>query len=147
MGKKRHPRRRRTAEDHAFLRDIVEHPEDDAPRLVYADWLTDHGNEADRDLAEFIRVQCELERTAPRGATRERLLARESELLEEYGNEWRKQLPEWMRHRSTSFERGFPARVRFWLEHFPAQAEATWQAAPVTAVDLFDPSGMSGDAD
>ena len=23
----------------AFLEDILEHPEDDAPRLIYADWL------------------------------------------------------------------------------------------------------------
>ena len=25
--------------DEAFLADILEHPDDDAPRLVYADWL------------------------------------------------------------------------------------------------------------
>ena len=31
----------------AFLRDIIEHRDDDAPRLVYADWLEDHG-ERDR---------------------------------------------------------------------------------------------------
>jgi len=28
--------------------------EDDTPRLVYADCLTAHGDEADRDRAEFI---------------------------------------------------------------------------------------------
>jgi uncharacterized protein (TIGR02996 family) len=27
-----------------FLSDIVEHPEDDAPRLIYADWLQDQGS-------------------------------------------------------------------------------------------------------
>jgi uncharacterized protein (TIGR02996 family) len=43
--------------DEAFLRDICEHPEDDAPRLVYADWLEEHGNP---ERAEFIRVQCRL---------------------------------------------------------------------------------------
>jgi uncharacterized protein (TIGR02996 family) len=46
----------------AFLADIVAHPADDAPRLVYADWLEDHG-EAGR--AEFIRLQCELARMRP----------------------------------------------------------------------------------
>jgi uncharacterized protein (TIGR02996 family) len=45
--------------DDAFLADIVEHPDDDTPRLVYADWLEDHGEEAQ---AEFIRVRCELAR-------------------------------------------------------------------------------------
>lgn len=36
---------------------ILESPEDDAPRLVYSDWLEEQG-EAER--AEFIRVQCKL---------------------------------------------------------------------------------------
>jgi uncharacterized protein (TIGR02996 family) len=40
-----------------FLRAIVEAPSDDTPRLVYADWLDEHGQAA---RAEFIRVQCEL---------------------------------------------------------------------------------------
>jgi len=40
----------------AFLADIRENPEDDAPRLIYADWLEDHGEE---EQAEFIRVQVE----------------------------------------------------------------------------------------
>jgi uncharacterized protein (TIGR02996 family) len=40
-----------------FLADILAHPEDDTPRLVFADWLADNGEE---DLGDFIRVQCEL---------------------------------------------------------------------------------------
>src|SRR5262245_23073250 len=41
----------------AFLRSIIEAPDDDAPRLVYADWLEENG---DPERAEFIRVQCRL---------------------------------------------------------------------------------------
>src|SRR3954454_19585646 len=41
-----------------FLAAICRSPDDDAPRLVYADWLEEHG---DPERAEFIRVQCELE--------------------------------------------------------------------------------------
>lgn len=37
-----------------LLADIIEHPDDDWPRLVYADWLTDH-NQPGR--ADFIRHQ------------------------------------------------------------------------------------------
>ncbi len=44
-------------DDKPFLKAICEYPDDDAPRLVYADWLEERG-EADR--AEFIRVQCEM---------------------------------------------------------------------------------------
>lgn len=38
-------------------RAILEHPAADAPRLVYADWLEEHG---DTQHAELIRVQIEL---------------------------------------------------------------------------------------
>jgi uncharacterized protein (TIGR02996 family) len=42
-----------------FLADIIEHPADDTPRLVYADWLEEH---SDPGRAEFIRTQCAAER-------------------------------------------------------------------------------------
>ena len=42
-----------------FLAAILDSPDDDTPRLVYADWLEENGQEA---RAEFIRVQCELAR-------------------------------------------------------------------------------------
>jgi uncharacterized protein (TIGR02996 family) len=44
--------------DHTgFLADIIEHPDDDTPRLIYADWLEEHGDAA---RANFIRAQCHL---------------------------------------------------------------------------------------
>ena len=42
-----------------FLEAICATPQDDTPRLVYADWLDEHGDPA---RAEFIRVQVELAR-------------------------------------------------------------------------------------
>jgi uncharacterized protein (TIGR02996 family) len=42
----------------AFLDAIRAEPADDTPRLVYADWLEEHGGQPER--AEFIRVQVEL---------------------------------------------------------------------------------------
>jgi uncharacterized protein (TIGR02996 family) len=43
----------------ALLAAIRAAPDDDAPRLIYADWLEEHGQPG---RAEFIRVQCELAR-------------------------------------------------------------------------------------
>jgi uncharacterized protein (TIGR02996 family) len=40
----------------AFIAAIHAAPDDDGPRLMYADWLTEHGD----PRGEFIRVQCEL---------------------------------------------------------------------------------------
>lgn len=41
----------------ALYRAILADPDDDTPRLVYADWLQEEG---DDDRAEFIRVQCRI---------------------------------------------------------------------------------------
>ena len=45
-----------------FLRAIAAHPDDDTPRLVFADWLDEHDHP---ERAEFIRLQIELARTDP----------------------------------------------------------------------------------
>ena len=42
----------------ALLAAILANPDEDTPRLVYADWLEENG---EPERAEFIRVQCELE--------------------------------------------------------------------------------------
>src|SRR6187402_2898783 len=46
-----------TTQEQGFLADIVANPADDTPRLVFADWLEDHGQ---THRAEFIRLQCRL---------------------------------------------------------------------------------------
>lgn len=43
----------------ALMKAILTDPADDTARLVYADWLQEHGEDA---RAEFIRVQCRLAR-------------------------------------------------------------------------------------
>lgn len=40
----------------AFMREIIADPDNDVPRLVYADWFAD----LDDPRGELIRVQCEL---------------------------------------------------------------------------------------
>lgn len=41
----------------AFMRSIIENPDDDQIRLVFADWLEENGQP---ERAEFIRLQCKL---------------------------------------------------------------------------------------
>jgi uncharacterized protein (TIGR02996 family) len=41
----------------ALLEACKDAPDEDAPRLVLADWLEEHGGEADRARAAFIRLQ------------------------------------------------------------------------------------------
>lgn len=69
----------------ALLDVIFDHPDDDTPRLVYADWLQESGQES---YAQFIRLQC--------AAAREPLWsAAANRLWEEIGRVWRRLDEEW----------------------------------------------------
>ena len=46
----------------AFLTAIRETPEDDTPRLIFADWLKENG---DTERAEFIRLECRIRALPP----------------------------------------------------------------------------------
>src|SRR5580704_16182724 len=61
-------------------------PDDDAPRLVLADWLEETGDEADRARGEFIRIQCQVAR--PRILGRADLEWRERSLWWQYVETW-----------------------------------------------------------
>src|SRR5262245_17785517 len=51
----------RSAEEVAFVQAVLESPDDEGIRLIYADWL----QERDDPLGEFIRAQCHLARLPP----------------------------------------------------------------------------------
>src|SRR5438270_510567 len=48
-------------DERAFFDPIRDAPADDGPRLIYADWLDEHGQP---DRADFVRLQCALDRLA-----------------------------------------------------------------------------------
>jgi uncharacterized protein (TIGR02996 family) len=86
----------------ALLQAICAAPEDDTPRLVYADWLDEHG-QAER--GQFIRVQCELDRLPPDAPARPSLLEREKKLLRGNRKRWQAGKPAWAS--MGDFYRGF----------------------------------------
>lgn len=56
----------------AFLASIRESPADDLPRLVFADWLDDNGDQPhDAATAEFIRLSCKLDAKKSRQSRKE----------------------------------------------------------------------------
>jgi uncharacterized protein (TIGR02996 family) len=71
--------------DVAFLRAIIESPDDDTPRLIYADWLEEHDQP---ERAEFIRVQCELAKLPDESPRRQGLQAVERKLLGVHREDW-----------------------------------------------------------
>src|SRR4051794_17991657 len=52
----------------SLLEACKQEPDDDAARLVLADWLEEHGDDADRERAEFVRLEVggDLGRGVPR---------------------------------------------------------------------------------
>src|SRR5579859_5926072 len=74
--------------DENFLRAIIADPDDDTPRLVYADWLEEHGD----PRGEFIRVQCALARLSKSDRRRRKLKTLEAELLKKHGRTWTRPL-------------------------------------------------------
>jgi uncharacterized protein (TIGR02996 family) len=89
-----------------FLAAIREDPDDDGVRLVYADWLEEHGDsEAQRARAEFIRVQIELKRLPEFDARRHALEDREADLLAVHEEAWLGDVPHNLE--LWRFERGF----------------------------------------
>src|ERR1019366_6268609 len=122
----------------AFLGDIIENIDDDAPRLVFADWLADNGDPA---RAEFIRIQCRLAaevgwvRPWARYQSCGPLDPREAALIAEHGAEWRREAPGWVANRFNFF-RGFVSRVeataRQWLEG----TKGLYRRVPIEGLDL-----------
>jgi len=66
-----------------LIAEVLAHPDDDTPRLVLADWLTERGD----PRGELIAVQCALARPLVREKAQE-LAKQELDLLREHGPTW-----------------------------------------------------------
>jgi uncharacterized protein (TIGR02996 family) len=108
----------------AFLRDVIAHPDDDAPRLIYADWLDENG---DPDRAEFIRLQIDRARACGHAPSQ-----RERQLLVENEPRWTGPLHGIVQR--ARFARGFVEQVFVLAENFLRHGEALFQLAPVRHV-------------
>jgi uncharacterized protein (TIGR02996 family) len=104
----------------ALYQAILDDPEDDASRLVYADWLEENGGPAGQARAEFIRVQVELARGATPARAKE-LKSIEQRLWSEHRASWLSTLPPHLRKRDIYFQRGFLDELRMpaqlWAKH------------------------------
>jgi uncharacterized protein (TIGR02996 family) len=118
--------------DEAFLADICEHPADDAPRLIYADWLEEHGDEEGRDRAHFIRVQIEAAKLPASDPRKAELGGQAHRLLSEREGVWRARLPRLRGVNWHRFWRGFVsgADVGSW-KFYRRQARELFEATPV----------------
>jgi uncharacterized protein (TIGR02996 family) len=118
-----------------LLQEVLATPQDDAPRLVCADWLEEHGDDADLARAEFIRVQCELARL-PEGDSRVLdLRRREHEQLIAHHKEWRNEAPSWAQP-YCAFQRGFLGYVQCTIGDFLRRGPSLLRRCPVEVAAL-----------
>jgi uncharacterized protein (TIGR02996 family) len=103
---------RKLSEREALLASVYETPDDDAPRLVYADWLEEHGDEADQDRAAFIRAGCRVARLPLDAPERVSAEIQAEALLNRHKAAWKQELPATVRVRFVQFERGFAFGIR-----------------------------------
>jgi uncharacterized protein (TIGR02996 family) len=114
-----------------FLHAIREKPDDDTHRLIYADWLQDHGQP---ERAEFIRVQCRLAALDEFAPERPELLRREYDLFAEHGADWAAPLSG--RVLSWRFRRGFIERIKATVPQFLKEADWLLDFTPVRELQL-----------
>jgi uncharacterized protein (TIGR02996 family) len=126
----------------AFLAAIADRPDDDLPRLVYADYLEETGQP---ERAEFIRVQIETAKLPPADPRQTALKDRESQLLTQRNRaawglaEFRGEMV------SQQFRRGFVERVSVraeWLVEHPTALLSV--SGPLRAVRVVIASGFVG---
>jgi len=119
-------------EEAQILRAIRTQPNDDIPRLVYADWLEENGR---AERAEFIRLQCEWASTAEDDPRRPHLKRRERQLLRKFKNLWLAEIPAVLRR--FPFQRGFvqPTDLEATVKQFMDLAGV--DSAPQWSVKLY----------
>jgi uncharacterized protein (TIGR02996 family) len=122
-------------EAEAFLQRIRAYPDDDAQRLIFADWLDEEGDPRGR----FIRVQLALAHMPESDPARKQLLIDEQELLAAHRKQW--EAPFHGLASGMEFRRGFVDEVKVAARQFVRHAPEIFTAAPVQHVHLLDVGG------
>ena len=115
----------------ALLEAISESPDDDRPRLAYAEWLDLH---SERGRAEFIR--CQLRQPGrPKLSPNWVVTDRQGQLLKEHCDDWLSGLVQ-------SYSGGFAEHVYVSIRDYPIH-EPTWRRLAPTCIAELKPRGMS----
>jgi uncharacterized protein (TIGR02996 family) len=112
---------------------ILANPDDDTPRLAYADWFQEQGDEANIARAEFIRTQIARARIGREDPLHHELLGRELRLLKQYAQVW---CGSHCVFKKSRFRRGFIEYVHLHLNHFLHHRRQMLALEPVRDVSL-----------
>jgi len=122
----------------AFHRLIAAAPDDDAPRLVYADWLEERGD----PRGTFVRVQCALARLPIDHPRRRELEQVEDELFQTHGAAWAHGVAG--RVSGYKFRRGFIDEITLRADAFLEHAPVLLRPGTIRTVHLLNAAGHVG---
>jgi uncharacterized protein (TIGR02996 family) len=118
----------------ALLRAVCDNPDDDLPRLVFADWCDENG---EPERAEFIRTQIELRKADVPAAGRAKLGLREGSLLSLWERRWKGELVSEPGLLWGWFERGFVERLSVYdPDPFFANLDALFDWTPLRKLTI-----------
>lgn len=131
-----------TTDREALLAAIIDQPDEDTPRLAYADLLDEIGGEENSARAELIRLQCRLHGTDPNDPARRTDRLREAELLRRHGALWSAEAfgP---KPAGVNFNRGFPETCWTTANAFLTRGEGWGRRTPLRQVTLRNVSGRA----
>lgn len=121
-----------SAEEMAFLARIRDEPDDDGPRLIYADWLDERGD----PRGEFIRIQCALARLPADDPRREGLREREQALLKANEAAWTEKLQGLAS--GFEFRRGMLEAVSVDASAFLQRGQDLFRSGPIRRVRFLE---------
>jgi uncharacterized protein (TIGR02996 family) len=120
--------------DHArrakLLAQVLASPDDDTPRLVLADWLTQRGD----PRGEFISVQCAI--AAGKGDYRG-LVERERELMVQHAHTWTEHAKPFA---MCTLHRGFIATIKTTASRFAADGAPFFERDPIETLVVQKPT-------
>ena len=115
---------------HQLLDRIREAPADDAPRLVFADWIA----EREPERGEIICVQCALARLPLDAPERPGLEDREHALLSAHGRRWTAGIPAGTKH---TFDRGFVGGITDTVTRLVEHGRTIAEQHPITKLEIY----------
>jgi len=131
-----------TSDPDPLLAAVLAAPDDDAPRLIYADWLDEQG---ESDRAEFIRLQIREANMADEDPEKPGVHARAEYLGRTHHVEWASRLPQFEGVHWEVFDRGFFVAARFdHPDRFFAHVGDVFAAAPIQELRLHQFNNTHG---
>ncbi len=133
----------------ALYKAICEQPDEDTPRLAFADFLEEEGGKENAFRAEFIRTHIQLTREEPWSKTWRELNElwqemhqKTEELAQEHKLPWVKHLSG--RVRAWDFERGLVGHITVYSKRFVAEGNAYFEQDPIRSVKFVTLASKQG---